>query len=97
MSKQPNSNSVAYWRGTVDTRLENFSSKLDDVCIRISNVEAIVIRIEEQLGHEGKFVPWSYIRDKFTVPLILAGIIFLLFTLMPAIFIVVYVILGDTP
>ena len=84
MEKQKNVNGVSYWRGTVDTRLESLDEKADYL------IEKIDSMAKQQNEDKGKFVEWEYIRDKFTVPVILATIVFFLFTIMPAALVVIY-------
>ena len=65
-------NGVRYWRGTVDSRLKNLENgvagngeKLDELYELVKNMEK----------NEGKFVAWDYIRDKITVPIIVAVLV----------------------
>ena len=84
MSEKEKLNGVAYWRGTVDTRLESLDEKADYL------IEKIDSMAKQQDEDKGKFVEWAYIRDKFTVPVILGTILFFLFTIMPAALVVIY-------
>ena len=77
-------NGVAYWRGTVDSRLESLDEKADYL------IEKIDSMAKQQNEDSGKFVEWEYIRNKFTVPVILGAVAFFLFTVMPAVLVVIY-------
>lgn len=84
MSPNEKVNGVAYWRGTVDSRLESLDEKADYL------IEKIDSMAKQQSEDKGKFIEWEYIRDKFTVPVILGTILFFLFTIMPAAFVLIY-------
>lgn len=69
-------NGVAYWRGTVDTRLKNLEDKVDAEAIKTDKILEKMERIETAVGAEkGRSVTWDFIREKITVPLLVATII----------------------
>lgn len=84
-------NGVAYWRGTVDSRLESLDDKADENGEKIDKILEKMDQISaEHIQNKGRFVEWEYIRDKFTVPVILGAILFFLFTIAPAALVVIY-------
>jgi hypothetical protein len=91
MANGEKTNTVSYWRGTVDQKLTSLEDKTDDLAIKIDKlmekVDSLVLQKNED---SGKFVEWEYIRDKFTVPIVIGTILFILFTLMPAALVVIY-------
>lgn len=84
-------NGVAYWRGTVDSKLKSLEEKADSTEQKIDKliekVDALSRRREKD---EGKFVEWEWIRNKFSAPIVLAVVTFFLFTIMPSIFVLIY-------
>lgn len=89
--------SVAYWRGCVDQRLYSLDNKVEEVCRKIDRIENKIDTVNEQLRHSDTFITWEFIREKFTVPIVLAGITFFLFSILPALLIVIYLTMGKTP
>ena len=90
MEKSQKPNGVAYWRGTVDTKLEKLEHKLDEMGAKIDKLTEKVERMNErQKEDHGRFVEWEYVRDKFTVPIVVAAILFLLLTIGPAVIVLV--------
>lgn len=89
--------SVAYWRGTVDQRLNSLDNKVEEICRKIDRVENKIDTVNERLGNGSRFITWEFIREKFTVPIVLAAITFFLFSVLPAILICIYLTVGKTP
>ena len=78
MSEKQRPNGVAYWRGTVDSKLESLESKVDEQTEKIDKlITKIDTLVRRQDQDEGKFVEWQWLRDKVTVPLIVGAIIWL--------------------
>jgi len=96
MSPSPK-DTVAYWRGTVDQRLDNIDEKVSVVCRKIDRVEEKVDTLIDTQQNGDRFITWQFLREKFTVPIIVAAITFFLFSVMPTIFVVIYLVVGNTP
>ena len=91
MSPTEKVNGVAYWRGTVDSKLDSLEEKADHQTDQMDRLIDKVDSIAKQQNEDkGKFVEWQYIRDKFTVPVVLGTILFILFTIMPAAIVLIY-------
>jgi hypothetical protein len=106
---------VAYWRGTVDQRLDSLDSRVEEVCRKMDRIEnkidvvttgqglgnaalaGLTDRENDYIIYGARFITWEFIREKFTVPIILAAILFFLFSILPALLIVIYLVLGKTP
>jgi len=64
----------------------------------ISRLSDKIDRLEHGLTNgNSPYVTWSYLRDKLLIPIVLAGIVFLLFTVFPWLIIVGYVVTGKGP
>lgn len=87
MGTEPRPNGVAYWRGTVDAKLESLEEKIDSVD---NKIDALSKKVDALGDSDSPFVTWAYIRNKFTAPVTLAMITFFLFTIMPSIFVLIY-------
>ena len=76
MNEQPKPNGVAYWRGTVDSKLESLESKVDG---QTEKIDKMIIKVDTLVRHqdqdEGRFIEWKWLRDKVTVPLVIAALL----------------------
>lgn len=85
-------NTVSYWRGTVDSRLQNLSKQVEELQGCVEDIEKQVTRIDKKLGNGSTFIEWQFIREKLAVPIVLAFLTFLLFTVLPAVLVLIYFI-----
>ncbi len=101
-SRTPNHSGDHWWRGRVDEKLDALSNTMDlfrsETKTDIQTLADKIDKLERGMGNGGSpYVTWTYLREKFAVPLVLAMITFTLFTIMPLVIIVIYVILGRVP
>jgi hypothetical protein len=82
--------SVAYWRGKVDVKLETLSKQVGEMQSDMADMKKAVVALDKKLGNGTTFIEWRFIREKMGVPLVLAFITFLLFTILPAAFVLIY-------
>jgi len=98
MEHESKEGTVSYWRGTVDQRFSNLDNKVETVCRKIDRIEDKIDVLNNRLGdNDTKFITWEFIREKFTVPIVIAGITFFLFSVLPAIMVVIYLTMDKTP
>lgn len=83
-------NTVSYWRGTVDSRLQNLSKQVEELQGCVEDIEKQVTRIDKKLGNGSTFIEWQFIRERLAVPIVLAFLTFLLFTVLPAVLVLIY-------
>ena len=84
-----------YWRGMVDNKLEKLEESVGDNRRKLIRIEEKIDLLNSSVGiSTGKsdFISWEFIRNKFMVPLILALITFVLFTVLPAVLVVIYLL-----
>lgn len=83
---------LMYWRGKVDSQLENLAVKVDCNTEKLDKIEDKLDTLTKQFGNGSKFIEWTFIRDKFGVPILLAFITFLVLTILPSVIILVYLL-----
>lgn len=81
---------VAYWRGTVDQQLKTLTDKVGDMHESMEVMREQLGRLDKKLGNGTTFIEWKFIREKMAVPLVLAFLTFLLFTILPAVIVLIY-------
>lgn len=69
-------NGVAYWRGTVDSRLKGLEDKIDADTIKIDKVLDRLTSIEKAVGAgKQQNITWEFIREKMAVPLMVGLVV----------------------
>lgn len=86
-----------YWRGTVDSKLDSLDTKIEDLCTKVDRLTAKLEVLEENLGNGNKYIEWRYLRDKLTMPLLLGFLTFIFFSVLPVVFVVIWITLDRVP